>query len=69
MLLGPILFALFINDFPNVVSDMLQTALCADGSKLYKSISSVQSCETVQQSLNNLITWSHENNMTVNASK
>jgi hypothetical protein len=51
-LLGPILFALFINDFPNVVPDMLQTALYADGSKLYKSISIVQSCETLQQSLN-----------------
>ena len=68
-LLGPILFAIFINDFPNVVSDMLQTPLYADGSKLYKSISCVQSCETLQQSINNLNTWNHENNTTFNASK
>ena len=38
-LLGPILFVIFINDFPNVVSDASQTALNADDSKLYKSIS------------------------------
>jgi sarcosine oxidase/L-pipecolate oxidase len=53
-LLGPILFVIFINDFPNVVSDASQTALYADDSKFYKSISCLGSCENLQQSLNHL---------------
>jgi hypothetical protein len=68
-LLGPILFVIFINDFPNVVSDASQTALYADDSKLYKSISCLGSCESLQQSLNHLSMWSHNNNISFNASK
>ncbi|CAB4017575.1 Hypothetical predicted protein, partial [Paramuricea clavata] len=68
-LLGPILFVIFINDYPNVVSDTSQTALYADDSKLYKSISCLGSCESLQQSLNHLSIWSHNNNIIFNASK
>ena len=68
-LLGPLLFVIFINDLPDVVSDNSHTALYADDSKLYKSISGIPSCESLQQSLDNLDTWSHNNNMTFNASK
>ena len=68
-LLGPILFVIFINDFPNVVSHVSQTALYADDSKLYKSISCLCSCESLQQSLNHLSMWSHNNNISFNASK
>jgi hypothetical protein len=68
-LLGPILFVIFINDFPNVVSDASQTALYADDSKLYKSISRLGSCESLQQSLNHLNMWSHNNNISFNVSK
>ena len=68
-LLGPILFVIFINDFPNVVSDASQTALYADDSKLYKSISCLGSCESLQQSLDHLSMWSHNNNISFNASK
>jgi hypothetical protein len=68
-LLGPILFVIFINDFPNVESDTSQIALYADDSKLYKSISCLGSCESLQQSLNHLRMWSHNNNISFNASK
>ena len=69
-ILGPILFAIFINDFPNVVLDKSRTALYADDSKVYESISSMQCCETLQQSLDSLNTWSYMiNNMSFNASK
>jgi hypothetical protein len=67
-LLGPILFVIFINDFPNVESDTSQIALYADDSKLYKSISCLGSCESLQQSLNHLSMWSH-NNISFNVSK
>ena len=68
-ILGPLLFAIFINDFPDVVKDRLQTALYADDSKIYESISSIQCCETLQHSLDSLNTWSYINNMSFNASK
>ncbi|CAB3983435.1 Hypothetical predicted protein, partial [Paramuricea clavata] len=45
------------------------TALYADDSKLYKSISCLGSCESLQQSLNHLSIWSHNNNISFNASK
>ncbi|CAB4029921.1 Hypothetical predicted protein, partial [Paramuricea clavata] len=68
-LLDPLLFVIFINDFPYVVSDASQTALYAGDSKLYKSISCLGSCESLQQSLNHLSIWSHNNNISFNASK
>ena len=68
-ILGPILFAIFINDFPDVVLVKSRTALYADDSKVYESISSMQCCETLQQSLDSLNTWSYINNMSFNASK
>ena len=58
-ILGPLLFAIFINDFPDVVKDRSQTALYADDSKIYESISSIQCCETLQQFLDSLNTWSY----------
>jgi hypothetical protein len=62
-------FRIFINDFPKVVFDTSQTALYADDSKLYKSLSCLGSCESLQQSLNRLDMWSHNNNISFNASK
>jgi hypothetical protein len=68
-LLGTLLFVIFFNHFPNVVSDTSQTALYANDSKLYKSISCLGSCDSLQQSLNHLSMWSHNNNISFNASK
>ena len=68
-ILDPLLFAIFINDFPDVVKIRSQTALYADDSKVYKSILSIQCCETLKQSLDNLNTWSYINNMSFNAWK
>jgi hypothetical protein len=68
-ILGPILFAIFINDFPNVVLDKSQMALYADDSNVYESILSMQCCKTLQQSLDSHNTWSYINNMSFNASK
>ena len=45
-----------------------RTALYADDSKVYENISSIQCCESLQQSLDCLSCWSYINNMSLNAS-
>ena len=66
---GPILFTIFINDLPNSVTHKPKMALYADYSKVYSTISSIQCCESLQQSLDSLNCWSNINNMPFNASK
>ena len=68
-LLGPVLFVLFINDLPDVLLEGTQSALYADNTKVFSSISSVAVSERLQQALTNLHSWSHDNNIRFNASK
>ena len=68
-LLGPVLFVLFINDLPGVLPEGTQSALYADDTKVFSSISSVADCERLQQALTNLHSWSHDNNIRFNASE
>ena len=68
-ILGPILFTIFINDLPNSITHKSKMALYADDSKVYSNISSIQCCESLQQSLDSLNCWSNINNMRFNASK
>ena len=44
-------------------------ALYADDSKVYSNISSIQCCESLQQSLDSLNCWSNINKMPFSASK
>ena len=68
-ILGPMLFTIFINDLPNSITHKSKMALYADDSKVYTNISSIQCCESLQQSLDSLNCWSNINNMPFNASK
>ncbi len=68
-ILGPILFAVFINDLPEVISDGSSEAIYADDTKLYKNINSTTDGDCLQESLSNLNIRSHENNIKFNASK
>ena len=68
-ILGPILFAVFINDLPEVTSDCSSEAIYADDTKLYKNINSTSDGDCLQESLSNLNIWIHENNIKFNASK
>ena len=68
-ILGPVLFALFINDLPNVLPDETMAALYANDTKVYKSIRSKADCEILRHALARLGSWSTDNNLDFNQSK
>ena len=55
--LGPILFLLYVNDFPSVVDSHL--LLFADDIKLYRRIQSENDIIQLQKDINNLLNWSN----------
>ena len=65
--LGPILFLIFINDLPDIVSSAVK--LFADDTKVYREISSSEDCEILQQDLNNLSCWTDSWLLRFNAAK
>jgi hypothetical protein len=68
-ILGPILFAVFINDLPEVISNGSSDAMYAGDTKLFRNINSTTDGDCLQESLFNLDTWSHDNNIKFNALK
>jgi hypothetical protein len=67
--LGPLLFLLFINDLPDVVSDGTRVRLFADDCLIYRSIRSVQDQLILQRDLDRLVSWSDMWGMKFNAKK
>ena len=55
-ILGPTLFVLFINDMPNVISNLSTLALFADDAKCLRIIKSVSDCMELQADIDNLTT-------------
>ena len=53
--LGPILFIIFVNDLPDVVSSTL--SVFADDTKLYRHIDSFNDHLILQRDIDNLLTW------------
>ena len=68
-ILGPILFLLFINDFPDVIPESTSTGLYADDTKLYREISTLEDCSQLQEAFSCADVWSQDNNINFNPSK
>ena len=65
--LGPTLFLIYINDLPEVVSNVVK--LFADDTKIYRNITDSSDMDSLQQDINNLQTWSEDWLIRFNASK
>ncbi len=67
--LGPLMFLLYINDIGERIDGDTRIRLFADDCVLYRSIHSIADSHQLQQDLNSLINWSHDWQMSFNASK
>ena len=65
--LGPILFVIFINDLPDVVTSMVK--IFADDTKLFHSVHSPQHRIQLQNDLDNLVEWSRKWQLGFNEAK
>ena len=68
-LLGPFLFALYVNDLPDVTSAGTRTVLFADDTKCYRAQRSPQDHLMLQYDLNGLVSWSYDWDLNFNPSK
>lgn len=66
--LGPILFAMFINDLPDIIVHA-KMLLFADDSKMFLEISNVDDTERLQADINNMMRWCDENKLPLNLNK
>ena len=62
-------FLVFINDLPDNVSYSTNSALYADDSKLYREVTSISDCQSLQDDLTELEKWSMDSRMKFNTEK
>ena len=67
-ILGPLLFLLYINDMPGVVSSS-SVALFADDAKCFRSIKNIDDCLKLQRDLDKLFHWSVKWKLNFNVKK
>jgi hypothetical protein len=67
-ILGPVLFALYVNDLPDAVK-FSQVAMFADDTNLFSTIKTKNDCEHLQNDLDNLRVWSSETGLSFNDKK
>ena len=65
--LGPILFIIYVNDLPEVVTSNLW--MFADDSKIYRTITSDEDINRLQEDLHNISIWCSKWLMTLNLDK
>jgi hypothetical protein len=68
-ILGPLLFALFINDLPSGLSDGTNISLYADDTKIWRKSSSLSDCKSLQADIDNLNEKAIQNKMKFRPSK
>ena len=67
--LVPILFAIYINDLPDVCKDLCNMYLFADDAKMYKTIKSDVDATTLNDCYQNMMSWSNKWCMKLNIDK
>ena len=63
-MLGPVLFIIYINDLPDIVSSTVK--IVADDTKLYNKD---RNCDIIQQDLDALFVWSAQWQLVFNVEK
>ena len=66
-ILGPILFLIYVNDIPDSVQSTAK--MFADDTKLYRKVQNLRDCDTLQEDLNTLASWSQTWLLNFNATK
>lgn len=67
--LGPLLFLIYINDIASVVTAPVQIKLFADDCVLFSEVTGCDDQITLNNNLQNLLSWCNRWNMEVNANK
>ena len=67
--LGPLLFIIYINDLPEVCSNLSKMFLFADDAKMYKCITITSDCEKLNNSGQQIYDWSEKWCMKLNVAK
>ena len=64
--LGPLLFIIYINDLPQLMSKACNSYLYADDDKLYKTISTESDCNLLQSGISEVTKWCNKWGMSLN---
>lgn len=67
--LGPLLFLIYINDIVSVITEPVQIRLFADDCVLFREVSSEDDQITLNNNLQNILSWCHCWDMQLNADK
>jgi hypothetical protein len=68
-ILGPILFILYINDLPDILSSDTLCAIFADDTKIYRQINTTKDQQELQKDIDNIAAWGRKWGLTFNAKK
>ena len=68
LILGPLLFLVYINDLPSVISSS-NTFIFGDDTKCFKTIKTESDIQLLQNDLTSLTHWSDNNHLSFNISK